>query len=223
MAKILVVDDDRAMTQIVRDALHADGYNVDSGCSGSEAETYMRIVPYDLVILDWELPDKSGPELAEKIRQAGDGTPILMLTARTSLADKKVGYESGADDYLTKPFELDELLMKVKAILRRPKTVIPKQLKARNIEINLNTQETFKDGRLIALLPKEYALLSFLMRHPRQVFNANALLDRVWQTDTTVGPETVRVTLMRIRQKLESPGDEPLISTIRGFGYRLDP
>jgi len=223
LTKILVVDDDPLVAKLVVDTLTADGHLVDSAASTNAARAHLNVVPYDLIVLDWNLPDGNGPELCREVRSRGQSMPVLFLTLRSSLQDKKVGYGAGADDYLSKPFEPDELRMKVKAILRRPKEIQPSEIKMRNIVLRVDTHQVFKNGVEVHLLPKEYSLLEFFMKHPNQIFKAEALLDRVWASDKTVGPDTVRVTLMRIRQKVESDFEEPMITTIRNFGYRLDP
>ncbi|CAM6001757.1 unnamed protein product [Sphagnum balticum] len=207
---------------MVRNALMRDGHLVDTVSSLTAASLQFRIVPYELLVLDWSLPDGTGPVFCQQLRAEGYHLPILLLTARDSLQDKKVGYGAGADDYLSKPFEPDELRMKVSALLRRPPNLQPNEIKMRNILLNAVTHQVFKNGQEVHLLPKEYALLEFFMKHPGQIFNAESLLDRIWSTDSSVAPDTMRVTLMRVRQKLEYDFEEPFIVTVRSFGYRLD-
>ncbi|HEY9733910.1 MAG TPA: response regulator transcription factor [Drouetiella sp.] len=220
--KILVVDDDHLIATLVADTLTTDGHLVDAAHSAAEAKAYANLGSYDLMVLDWQLPDFTGIQLCEELRAEGISVPIIFLTSRAALEDKRTGYQSGADDYLTKPFEPEELKLKVRAILRRPRNIEATQLRVRDLVMNLDTRQLFKNSVEVHLLPKEYALLEFFMRHPNKVFSSDALLQRVWSTDSTAAPDTVKVTIMRIRQKLELDSEEPLITTIRGFGYRLD-
>ncbi|MDR3613158.1 MAG: response regulator transcription factor [Candidatus Obscuribacterales bacterium] len=222
MTKILVVEDDLLVVDMVRRALNRDGHLVDAVSSVNAAMTQFQMLPYQLLVLDWSLPDGTGPALCQELRAQGAHLPILFLTARDSLQDKKVGYGAGGDDYLPKPFEPDELRMKVSALLRRPPNLQPNEIKMRNIVLNIVTHQVFKNEQEIHLLPKEYALLEFFMTHPGQIFKAEALLDRIWSSDSSVGPDTIRVTLMRVRQKLEYDFEDPFIVTVRSFGYRLD-
>ncbi len=220
--KILVVDDDQLIAELVADTLALDGHLVDTAHSAADARAYTNVGAFDLMVLDWHLPDCTGIQLCEEFRAKGITVPIIFLTSRTAIDDKRIGYQSGADDYLTKPFEPEELKLKVRAMLRRPRNIQASELRVRNLVMNLDTRQLFNNSVEVHLLPKEYALLEFFMRHPNKVFSSDALLQRVWSTDSTAAPDTVKVTLMRIRQKLETDAEEPLITTVRGFGYRLD-
>ncbi len=220
--KILVIDDDQLISKLVASTLAADGLLVDTANCAAEARAYLNVCDYDLLVLDWHLPDLAGIQLCQELRNGGINVPIIFLTSRAAIEDKRTGYQSGADDYLTKPFEPEELKMKVRAILRRPRSLLTREIKVKDLTMNLESRQLFKNSVEIHLLPKEFALLEFFMRHPNQVFSSDALLQRVWSSDSTAAPDTVKVTLMRIRQKLESDSDNPLITTIRGFGYRLD-
>jgi DNA-binding response OmpR family regulator len=222
MAKLLLVDDDQGLLPIIADALRKQSFVIDAVSTGKEALAYGESGTYDLIILDWNLPDKSGPQLCEELRDKGFNMPVLFLTARSALPDKEIGFGTGADDYLTKPFEISELILRIKALLRRPPIVIDKVLKVRDIILDSTKCEITQNGKKIDLYPKEFALLEFLMKHPDQVFSVDALIDRVWATDAEASPDTVRVTLMRLRQKLDTYA-KPLIVTIRGIGYRLQP
>jgi DNA-binding response OmpR family regulator len=222
MAKILIVDDDRALAILVSETLKDNGFVTDAVHSGVEARTYVHMMPYDLLILDWELPDVTGPVLCDEFRGRGLNTPVLFLTGRVGIKDKAAGFASGGDDYLTKPFSVEELVMRVQALLRRPPVIHNKELKVRDIVLEPSSFTATKNGNKINLLPKEFALLEFFMKHPNQLFSVDALIDRVWPTDAEATPETVRVTLMRVRQKVDD-SDKPLIVTIRGVGYRLEP
>jgi two-component system phosphate regulon response regulator PhoB len=223
MSKILVVEDDPAMAKELVTALEAKDFLVDLTGSGKDADAYMGAALYDLIILDWQLPDTTGIQICRKLRtDKRNNVPILMLTARAQVADKEEGFESGADDYLTKPFSMPELLARVKALLRRPPILKTKQITIRNLSMNVDTREVSKEGQRIDLLPKEFALLEFFMSHPNQIYTTDQVLRHVWPTDVESSPETLRVTMMRLRRKLDFPEDSPLIVTVRGVGYRLD-
>lgn len=223
MAKLLLLEDDRQSALETAEALRDEGYLVDVSESIAEARAYLSAAHYDLIILDWNLPDGTGPQLLGELRASEHTTePVLFLTAMNAVEDKLEGFERGADDYLTKPFHKAELKARVKALLKRPTTSAQRQLKLRNIVVDQSKHEVFLDGEKVEFYPQEFALLEFLMLHPNQIFSADALLRRVWSTDSESSIETVRVTIMRLRQKLQSEGQRPLISTLRNIGYRLD-
>lgn len=223
MPKILVIEDDYALAPQVVEALRANNYLVDHAGNGADGHLYLSAAMYDLVILDWELPDTTGIEICRRIRNSpAADVPVLFLTARASGADKTHGFETGGDDYLTKPFHMPELLARVKSLLRRPSITRPNRLTVRDVVLDTSTREVFQNGESIELFPMEFSLLEFLMSHPRQIFTADNLLRAVWPTDSNSSPETVRTTLMRIRQKIKSPDAQPLIVTLRHIGYRLD-
>lgn len=223
MAKILVVEDEKALRDVVVDYLSAQNYNVDQVADGKEAMDRLKFYAYDLVVLDWNLPQMEGPDICRHYRSNGGTTPILMLTGKREVDDKEVGLDAGADDYLTKPFHMKELGARVRALLRRPATVVSQELKVRDIVLDPVTHRVTKDGRDLDILPKEFALLEFLLRHPRQVFSSEALIERVWPTDSDASSGTIRTYVNRLRSKIDSPGTESLISTVHGIGYRLDP
>ena len=223
MPKILIIEDDQLVAHLVADGLQSEGHLVDVAATGRDARAHFEMVPYDMIILDWNLSDTSGPELCLEIRRSHrPHVPVLFLTGHTSVNDKTHGFNSGADDYLTKPFHLAELLARTKALLRRPPIIQQRQIKLRNIILDLDKHEVFKAGQKIDLYPKEFALLEFLASHPNQIFSADALLNHIWSTDSDSSLETVRVTLMRIRQKLGETGRNSLIVTLRNIGYRLE-
>lgn len=223
MSKILLIEDDPDVAREVATALRGDSYLVDVAASGRDASAYFAAASYDLVILDWGLPDTTGVDICREIRgSASSAVPVLFLTGHANIADKQAGFNSGADDYLTKPFHIVELMARVKALLRRPQVMRTRELEIRKVRLNSQTREVFKDSSKIDLLPKEFALLEFFMSHPNQIFSTDQVLRRVWPTDDDSSPETLRVTLMRLRRKLAFPEDSPLIVTLRGIGYRLD-
>jgi len=224
LAKILVIEDDQLLGTEIVAALADQGYLVDLAQSGADARCYFGAAQYDLIVLDWELPDVTGPVLCQELIFAQPlSVPVIFVTARSSIQDKERGFAVGADDYLTKPFHMTELLARVKALLRRPASKPSKDLKIRDLVLDRERHEILRDGSKISLFPQEYALLEFFMTHPNHIFSAEDLLQRIWSTDSESSVETVRVTLMRIRQKIDKPGEKPLIMTLRKIGYRLEP
>lgn len=223
MAKILLAEDEKALRDVVIDYLTAQNYNVDFVEDGKEALSRLKFYTYDLVILDWNMPHMEGIDVCRNFRQSGGATPILMLTGKREIDDREAGLDSGADDYLTKPFHMKELAARVRALLRRPAAVVSQDLKARDIVLNPVTHQVLKCGSTLDVLPKEFALLEFFMRHPRQVFSAESLIDRVWPTDSDASPRTIKTYVNRLRSKIDSDGQESMISTVHGLGYRFDP
>lgn len=222
MAKILVVEDDKDLTVMVSDLLCFEKHTVEVVHNGLDARENMRMSEYDLIILDWDLPELSGIELLRDYRGHGGTSPVLFLTGKSNIAEKEVGLDSGADDYLTKPFHMKELAVRVRALLRRPQSYVSEVLRAGKLELYPRDHKVFRDGKELKVYPKEFALLEFLMRHPNQIFSADALLNHVWRSDATASIDTVRQSLTRLRQAIEDK-KEPLIKTIYGVGYKLEP
>lgn len=221
MAKILMLEDEQALADIVIDWLTSQSYLVDHVNMVNDARLRLRMYEYDLVILDVNLPDGNGVEVCRDFRSSGGRTPVLMLTGRSKIQEKALGLDSGADDYLTKPFHMDELAARVRALLRRPATFAGAQLSFQDIELNTSTHRVIKAGTEIQLLPKEFALLEFLMKHSGQVFSAEALIERIWPTDSEASPDAIRIYITRLRNKIDTKGQQSVISTMRGVGYRL--
>jgi DNA-binding response OmpR family regulator len=222
MAKILIVEDDRDLSSLVSDKLAAQHHLVEQAFEGKDGEERLRFYKYDLLILDWDLPQISGVEICRQFRQHGGVTPILMLTGKGATSDKEAGLDAGADDYLTKPFAMEELAARVRALLRRPVGYAPTLLSARNVELDPVAFKVMRDGKEIKLLPKEFALLEFLMRHKDQVFSAEAIIDRVWKSESDSTNESVRTTVKRLRQKIDVEGKPSLISNVFGVGYKIE-
>ncbi len=223
MAKILVVDDDCDLSVMLRDLLLFEHHIVEIVNNGRDAMDRLRASIYDALVLDWELPGLSGVEICRDLRARGDTTPVLMLTGKDAISDKEIGFDAGADDYLTKPFHIKEFSARVKALLRRASALPTSVLRLRNIVLDPSTYQVTKDGQDVQLLPKEFALLEFFMRHPNQVFSWEALLDRVWVSESDAGPEAIRTCITRLRKKVESDNGQPLIKTVHGVGYKLQP
>lgn len=222
MAKILVVEDEIDLAYPIKDWLTREQHLVELSENGLDALDKLRVYKYDLIILDWMIPGVDGKEVCQRFRQAGGTTPILMLTAKSQIEDKEAGLDAGADDYLTKPFHLKELSARVRALLRRHVQSSDAVLKAGNISLDTLTHTVTVAGEEVHLVPREYSLLEFFMRHPNQVFGAEALLDRVWASDSMACSDTIRTYIKLLRKKLSSGGQDTIIRTIHGVGYKLE-
>lgn len=223
MAKILIVEDDQSIAAVIKDALQDAKYVVDMVHDGASARSYLLSVDYDLVLLDWQLPDAEGVDICTEFRAQGKLTPVLFLTGRGAVADRVTGLDAGADDYLTKPFDIRELLSRVRALLRRPAEASYKPLQARDLVLDPVQHLVKLGGKDIKLYPKEFSLLELFMRNPQRVFSGDELLNKVWPTDGEASIETVRTTMLRLRQKIDLDDEMPFIKTIRGVGYRFEP
>lgn len=184
MAKVLVVEDDPALQKQLEEFLRFEKHTVEAVGDGAEAAHRLLISKYDLVILDWNLPGMSGPEVLKKMRGSGCYTPVLMLTGKSNIMDKTEGFDSGADDYLTKPFDLKEVGLRAKALLRRPQAMLTGTIDIGGVSLDPHAHKVFLDGQEIQMLPKEFALLEFFMRHPGQIFSQEALLESVWKSES---------------------------------------
>ncbi|MDP3508612.1 MAG: response regulator transcription factor [Candidatus Melainabacteria bacterium] len=223
MAKILLVEDEPDFSILIAQLLASEHHTVEIATSGESALELLAVYHFDCLILDWNLPGISGLEVCQKFRAKKGLTPILMLTARQHVDDKSAGLDSGADDYLTKPFELKELSSRVRALLRRPTSFQGTSLKVGKLEMDVNNFKLTNHGKEVQLLPKEFALLEFFMRHPNQVFSPETLIDRVWASDHEASPETIRTYIKRLRKKLDVEGKPSNLSTVHGVGYKFDP
>lgn len=222
MAKILVVEDDYSIGVVLLSILEGENHVVDIVRKGEEALAAIKTAVYDLLILDWTLPDLPGVEVCRTLRSAGSNVPILMLTGRGTVQEKAMGLDAGSDDYLVKPFDPIELLARVRALLRRKAAVSTESvLQVGNISLDTLTHQVTKDGLDVELRPKEYALLELLMRHPNQSFSADAILSRLWQSDAATSVDTVRTHVKRLREKLGDTDDNALIVSARYVGYKI--
>ncbi|PZM85157.1 MAG: DNA-binding response regulator [Candidatus Melainabacteria bacterium] len=222
MAKILVVEDEEDLSSVITEWLVRDHHVVESVDNGADALELLAVNKYDLIVLDLMLPELSGMEVCRRYRAKGGDAHVLMLTAQSSLDAKEAGLNAGADDYLSKPFELRELVARVRAMLRRPSARIPDLISVGELTIDLRQAKVFRHGAEIRLVPKEFDLLAFLIRHHGQCFSAEALLERVWCSSSTPLTETVRTHVKTIRKKIDSADRQSLIQHIPGYGYKFE-
>lgn len=218
--RILVVDDDPQISGLLKRGLSYEGYSVDTAGDGLETLAKVREKEPDLVILDIMMPGMDGIEVARRLRQ-GSNIPILMLTARGMVADKVEGLNAGADDYLVKPFEFDELLARVKALLRRGQPQHEEILRFSDISLNPLTRQVERSSTPIELTAKEFDLLEFFLRHPHQVLRREQIYERVWGYDFEGESNVIEVYVRYVRTKLEAGGKPRVIHTVRGVGYVL--
>ena len=218
--QILVVDDDPEIISFVKRGLVYEGYSVDTASEGTEALAKAREREPDLVVLDIMMPGIDGIEVSKRLRQAGD-VPILMLTAKGTVADKVAGLESGADDYLVKPFAFDELLARVRALLRRRQPKEGEVLRFSDLSLNTATREVKRGNKAIELTAQEFDLLELFMRHRRQVLKRDRIYERVWGYDFEGESNVIEVYVRYLRSKLEDQGRSRMIHTVRGVGYVL--
>lgn len=218
--RILVVDDDPEILSLLRRGLAYEGYAVDTASDGTEALSKAREREPDLVILDIMMPGIDGIEVSRRLRQAS-GIPILMLTAKGTVADRVAGLDSGADDYLVKPFAFDELLARVRALLRRRLPADGETLRLGDLSLDTGTREVKRGDLALELTAQEFSLLELFMRHPRQVLKRDLIYERVWGYDFEGESNVLEVYVRYLRSKLETNGQPRLIHTVRGIGYVL--
>ena len=222
---ILVVEDEPPLQQLLAYNLKAAGFDIAQAYDGEEALQLIDERAPDLVLLDWMLPEVSGVELCRRLRRRSDTArvPIIMLTARTEEHDRLRGLETGADDYVTKPFSPAELTARIRAVLRRVRPAFSEQvLTFHDLRMDLTAHRVFRGGREVHLSPTEFRLLRYLLENPGRVFNRAQLLDRVWGTDLEIELRTVDATVRRLRRSLNQGGEDDLLRTVRAEGYSLD-
>lgn len=217
----MVVDDDAKITALLRRSLTYEGYQVVEAGEGHQALELAEETEPDLVILDVMLPGISGIEVCRRLREKGNQLPVLMLTARDEITDRVQGLDSGADDYLVKPFALEELLARVRALLRRTQPGGDPQPRFADLVLDTSLREAWRGDRLISLTTKEYELLYYFMRQPRRVISREELMDRIWGYDFSGESNVLEVYIGYLRNKLEASGEKRLIHTVRGAGYVL--
>ena len=221
MAKLLVVDDDVDLAEIVSDALKAEGHAVEVSNTGEDALTRLRLSGYDTIILDVDIGDASGFDICRKLRHAGNAVPVIIMTGKTQRQDKLQGFDCGADDYVTKPVDVAELCARVRALLRRSSQAVSNMLQVGELTLDPVSYRVTRNGEEIRLLPKEFQVLEFLMRHPGQVFSHEALLQRVWPSESDATDEAIRSCMKRLRKKIDGDSETPLVENVPRVGYRL--
>ncbi len=220
-AKILLIEDDVKLAQFVKLELDQESYDVTVANDGISGLTTARELSPDLIVLDWMLPGMTGLEVCRRLRSTGDKVPVILMTARDEINDRVSGLDAGADDYVVKPFSIEELLARVRAHLRRNHEEDPDKLGFADLTLNQGTREVFRGRRSIDLTAKEFDLLLYLMRHPRQVLTRNRILEEVWGYDFMGDSNIIEVYVRYLRLKLEENQESRLIQTVRGVGYVL--
>jgi len=221
--RILVVEDDHKIAGAIKKGLEQESFAVDISYDGKDGLGQVSTIEYDLIILDRMLPEVDGIQICRAIRDKDNNTPILILTAKDKISDRVEGLNAGADDYLVKPFAFEELLARIRALLRRPHEIKENILKISDLVFNNLTFEVKRDGKKINLSSTEFALLKYLMRNAGRILTKNNIIDHVWDYDADILPNTVEVYIGYLRNKIDKPfpRKQPLIHTVRGFGYKL--
>jgi two-component system OmpR family response regulator len=221
--RLLLVEDDEKLARSVGKGLRNEGYAVDVAADGDAALFHARVWDYDAVLLDVMLPERDGFDVCRTLRASGCWAPVLMLTARGQIADRVSGLDAGADDYLIKPFDFDELLARVRALVRRRPGKRPALLEVGDLVVDPATRHVARAGQEVRLTAREFALLEFLAAHPGQVLSRTLLLEHVWDSNYAGSTNIVDVYVGYLRKKLEYPFGKPLIRTVRGVGFALEP
>jgi DNA-binding response OmpR family regulator len=220
-AHILIVEDEINLARLVELELQLEGYEVTVANDGLTGLTKARETLPDLLILDWMMPGMTGVEICRRLRATGIKAPVILLTAKEDVSDRVAGLDAGADDYVVKPFKIEELLARVRAHLRRTQEANPDLLQFDDLSLNRRTREVFRNGRSIELTAKEFDLLDYLLTHPRQVITRDQILEKVWGYDFMGDSNIIEVYVRYLRLKLEEHQEKRLIQTIRGVGYVL--
>ncbi|MFL7894191.1 MAG: response regulator transcription factor [Anaerolineales bacterium] len=219
--RILVVEDNRRLNTSLKTSLEEDGYAVDVAFDGDEGEAYALAAPYDLILLDVMLPKKNGFDLCRDLRQQGINAPVLMLTARDAVDDRVDGLDSGADDYLVKPFSMNELRARLRALLRRNKPEKTALIQVGDLSMDPANHLVKRGSDPIKLTPREFAILEYLMRSPNRILTREMIEAHVWNFDFISGSNVVDVYIRRLRRKIDAPYQMKFLETVRGVGYRL--
>jgi len=221
--RILIVEDEHRLANTIKKGLEQERYAVDVTYDGTSGYDFASTEDYDLLILDLMLPGMDGLEICRKLREKNIHTPILMLTARDQITDKVNGLNSGADDYLTKPFAFNELLARIRALLRRTKETKGDRLTLDDLEMDIQSYVVKRGEKEIQLSSKEFGLLQYLLRNPNQILSKDQIISHVWDYDADILPNTVEVFIRKLRDKIDRPFNNKkcLIQTVRGFGYRI--
>lgn len=220
--RILAVEDDHKIASAIKRGLSQESFAVDVEYDGESGFGAASTLPYDLIILDRMLPGMDGIEICKKLREQNIHTPVIMLTAKSNVSERVEGLNAGADDYLPKPFSFEELLARIRALLRRPKETQSDELKVGDLVLNTLSFNISRAGKPIQLSSKEFALLEYLMRNPGRVLSKENIIEHVWDFDSDILPNNVEVYVGYLRNKVDKPFKKPLIHTVRGFGYKIE-
>jgi len=219
--RILLVEDEPHIADFVARGLTEHGYSVDLASDGEEALAWPSVADFDVVILDVMLPIRNGIDVCRTLRGRGVKTPVLMLTARDAVEDRVRGLDSGADDYLVKPFAFAELLARIRALSRREPALIGTELRVGDLIMDTSARSVTRAGAAIVLTAKEYGILEYLLRHPDQVLSRTVIADHVWNYDFDNATNVIDVHVKNLRKKIDGSADTKLIHTVRGFGYKI--
>jgi len=221
LAKVLIIEDDLCLAVSLSEWFELKGHRTEAVHDGVEGLELLKCSGYELAIVDWQLPSMDGIEICSRYRQSGGRVPILMLTSKSSINDKGIGFEAGADDYLPKPFDLRELEMRVNALLRRTSGLFADRRELRGLVLDRGASTLEINDRTVKLMPREFELLEFLLRHPDNYFTGDQLLNNVWGSDSQVGVEALRVCINRLRSRVDVPGSPSIIENAKGWGYKI--
>jgi len=219
--KVLVVEDEHKIANSIKQGLEQENFVVDVAYEGTTGLDLAVSEEYDIILLDRLLPGLEGTEIVRKIRQQNIHTPVLILTAKGQIFDRVEGLDAGADDYLTKPFAFAELLARIRALTRRPQQTTGTTFKVEDLSLDIKTFEVKRGTKAIRLSSKEFSLLEFLMRHPKQIITKEQIMRQIWDYDADVTPNSVEVYIKHLRDKIDKGSAKPLIHTMRGFGYQI--
>ncbi len=221
--RVLVVEDNPELNELLTETLTSKGFAVTSVFTAESGLEMLLKEEFRLILLDWELPGKSGLDLCAAARAQGVVSSILFLTARSDVGDKVAGLDSGGDDYLTKPFEMREMLARVRALLSRPSALTRTVISIAGIDLNKEDHSVAVNGKKVKITPQEFSILSLLMSQPSRVYSTDEILDKAWKTDAEGTDQAVRSAIMRIRAKIDPEQDSEVIVSVKGVGYKLGP
>ncbi|MBI3494959.1 response regulator transcription factor [Candidatus Saccharibacteria bacterium] len=220
--RILVVEDEHRIARAIKEGLEQETYAVDLEFDGEDGYNAAANEDYDLIVLDVMLPNMDGYTICKKLRDDGNHTPVIMLTAKDQARDIVKGLDSGADDYLSKPFSFEVFLARVRALLRRPHETVGEDIQVADLALNPNSKTVKRAGNIVQLSSKEYALLEYMMRNSGKILSKNNIITHVWDFDADILPNTVEVFINYLRAKIDKPHKTKLIQTVRGFGYKIE-
>lgn len=222
MAKILLVEDDVDLGDRIVQWLKHEHHTVDLIADGQQASDYLAQLKYDLIVLDWGLPNRNGVDVLKEFRNSGGVTPVLLLTGKGKISEKEEGLDAGADDYLTKPFDIKELSARIRALLRRVPQFTTNSIVVGPVELNVGGHTISVNGKEVQFAPREFAMLEFFMKHVGQVVSTETLLERVWSSESTASSETIYTCVRAVRKKLKEAGADNFIRTVHGIGYKVE-